>query len=390
MRASRKLVTTVALAVSCGMAYAGNPLKVYVLVGQSNMQGQANVSTAKHMAADPKTKPLYDKLFDADGKAKVFNDVRIAAFSQGRDNADTGKNGALTGGYGRDASDNNVCGPELAFGVTMHDIVKQPILLIKTSWGGKSLYRDFRPPSAGALQDAKDPEAVGHYYRLMVKHVKTVLADPGKYHPAYNQADGYEIAGFVWFQGWNDLVDGGFYKNRHQPGGYDDYTKVMKLFIADVRKEFETPKMPFVIGVLGVGGPTKLYTNKRYQGIHQYFRDAMAAPANDPELKDAVKAVLTENFWPHDVEKAEEKASAFGKEAQEALKKEQEKDPKLTGKAAYQWQQDYAKNLMEKNMTVEERLALSGKSNQGFHYLGSLKFYSQAGEAFAKAIATGK
>ena len=53
----RKLTVIIAaMAMSCGLAYAGKPLKVYILVGQSNMQGTANISTAKHMAADPKAK----------------------------------------------------------------------------------------------------------------------------------------------------------------------------------------------------------------------------------------------------------------------------------------------------------------------------------------------
>ena len=46
----------------------------------------------------------------------------------------------------------------------------------------------------------------GHYYRLMVEHVRRVLSDPGRVHPAYDPELGYELAGFVWFQGWNDMV----------------------------------------------------------------------------------------------------------------------------------------------------------------------------------------
>ena len=55
-------------------------LKVFILVGQSNMQGTGKISTAPHMAGDPKTKPLHDKLMDGD-KPRVFNDVRITAIS---------------------------------------------------------------------------------------------------------------------------------------------------------------------------------------------------------------------------------------------------------------------------------------------------------------------
>ncbi|MFO0797351.1 MAG: hypothetical protein U0804_07720 [Gemmataceae bacterium] len=39
-------------------------------------------------------------------------------------------------------------GPERGFGVVLGDRQPQAVLLVKAAWGGKSLYRDFRPPSA--------------------------------------------------------------------------------------------------------------------------------------------------------------------------------------------------------------------------------------------------
>ena len=114
----------------------------------------------------------------------------------------------------------------------------EPILIIKTAWGGKSLNTDFRPPSAGPYEfneaaarsssrnraristaiKAEKAEATGHYYRLMIDHVKKVLADIKQVYPDYDPRQGYELAGFVWFQGWNDMVDGGTYPNRDQAG----------------------------------------------------------------------------------------------------------------------------------------------------------------------------
>ena len=38
-------------------------------------------------------------------------------------------------------------GPELQFGHVIGDVVSNQVLIIKTAWGGKSLYKDFRPPS---------------------------------------------------------------------------------------------------------------------------------------------------------------------------------------------------------------------------------------------------
>jgi alpha-galactosidase len=40
-------------------------------------------------------------------------------------------------------------GPEFTFGIYAQKALKEPILIIKTAWGGKSIHTDFRPPSAG-------------------------------------------------------------------------------------------------------------------------------------------------------------------------------------------------------------------------------------------------
>ena len=44
---------------------ADKPLKVFILAGQSNMQGHANISTFDSMADDPKTAPLLKEMRDS-------------------------------------------------------------------------------------------------------------------------------------------------------------------------------------------------------------------------------------------------------------------------------------------------------------------------------------
>ncbi|MHC4734313.1 MAG: hypothetical protein ACYTDW_07605 [Planctomycetota bacterium] len=59
--------------------------------------------------------------------------------------------GQLTAGYGgrkNPTKPGDNIGPEFTFGIYMQKALKEPILIIKTAWGGKSLYMDFRPPSA--------------------------------------------------------------------------------------------------------------------------------------------------------------------------------------------------------------------------------------------------
>lgn len=314
------------------------PLKVYILSGQSNMQGHANVSTFDYMAKDPKTAPLLKTMQDSDGKPVVADDVWISYLSEARGGEKTVKKGKLTAGFG--ASDDRI-GPEFTFGLAMDKHHDEPVLLIKTAWGGKSLHADFRPPSASS-------DEAGKYYQLMVEHVNKVLEDPKQVVPDYNAQDGYEIAGFVWFQGWNDMVNGGVYPNRNKAGGYGQYSEYLAHFIRDVRKEFKAPEMPFVIGVLGVNGPTEMYESPRYKGVHQNFRDAMAAPASMPEFKGNVAAVLTEKFWDHKLDEARSK----------------KKDER----------------------TAEDEEILKGASNQGFHYYGAAKIMAPIGKAFADAM----
>tara|TARA_R110002096_G_scaffold42893_25_gene115403 strand:+ start:1312 stop:2523 length:1212 start_codon:yes stop_codon:yes gene_type:complete len=368
------------------------PLKVFLLVGQSNMQGHARIHTFEHIGMDPSTAPLLREMQDADSNPLVCDDVWISYLS-----TNLLKEGQLTAGFG---ADDDKIGPEFTFGIRMHELLGEPILLIKTAWGGKSLHTDFRPPSAGPYQftpaqlegfekkgkDVKTiqeekKEATGHYYRLTVDHVKTVLADIAKIYPNYDSKAGYDLAGFVWFQGWNDMVDSGTYPAREQPGGYDNYSKVLGHFIHDVREELSAPELPFVIGVLGVNGPVEKYGSdrQRHKSTHQNFRSAMAAPASLPKFKNTVAAVLTENYWDM---KLDELVTRNAKVKQAAKKIQSEES--LKGKEA----QAVLEELQKKEFSERELKAIEiGISNQAYHYLGSAKIMAGIGEGFAEAMA---
>ena len=358
--------------VTAAPVQAAEPLKVFILSGQSNMQGHAKITTFEHIGMDPKTAPLLKEMQSAGGKPTVCKDVYISYLS-GSKGGPTEKNGALTAGFG--GGDDKI-GPEFTFGLYMHKHLNEPILLIKTAWGGKSLHTDFLSPSGRELRNGQE---TGPYYKLMMEHVKKVLADPGKYHPAYNKEAGYEIAGFVWFQGWNDMVNGGVYPQRGSKGGYDLYSKLFAHFIRDIRKELDAPKLPFVIGVMGVGGPTKNYKSKRYVGIHQNFRDAMAAPAAMPEFKDTVAAVLTENYWDAQLAELDARKGQIG-----AKIKAEEKKRKLSRDERTAFQEKLTNELFKPE---ELKILQAGKSNAGFHYMGSGKVLAQIGKGFAEAMA---
>ena len=122
----------------CGTAMqaAGGPLKVYLLVGQSNMQGHAQVRTFDHIGMDPKTAPILKAIRNADGTPKVYQNVWISSVDPAAPEGE--RHGRLTAGYGASGRDTKI-GPELTFGIYMQQHVDEPILVIKTAWGGKSL-----------------------------------------------------------------------------------------------------------------------------------------------------------------------------------------------------------------------------------------------------------
>ena len=235
-------------------------VKVFFLVGQSNMEGKGNPIHIDTYKTDPLIEPTYSGLKDGDNW-KVRDDVWITypTKSQGA------KHGPLTVGYGTKGEES--IGPEFGFGHTVGNAVDGPVVLIKIAWGGKSLAVDFRPPSAGlpseqelesrlerarkrkpktTLDDIK--AGYGHYYREMIRHAKEELANIGDQFPNL-KGRRVEIAGFVWHQGFNDIINGDLRANK-----YADYTKWLAMFIEDVRKDLDAPNMPFVIGELSTGG----------------------------------------------------------------------------------------------------------------------------------------
>jgi hypothetical protein len=367
-------------------------LKVFILAGQSNMEGHAKIETFDYIGDDPATAPLLKMMRGADGNPAVCNKVWISYLTGTGDNNGEGT-GKLTAGFGSRRSPSESggkIGPEFTFGLTLDTALDSPVLIIKTAWGGKSLYHDFRPPSAGVYPRTPDDiaknrytkESSGHYYRLMIEHVKKVLADPKRVCPEYDSAQGFEIAGFVWLQGWNDMVNRDVYpipakddpKNR-----FAKYSEVLAAFIRDVRKDVGSPTMPFVIGVMGVGGA------KPDSGTLA-FREAMAAPSALPEFKGNVVAVHTAPFWSEELGAIAQKYESIRNMAY-TLKTKNKNGPNKDGTMTDEQQKEYLKKYEAEVISAEEAAKWKrGASNAGYHYLGCAKTFALMGKAFAEAI----
>ncbi|MCH2179834.1 MAG: hypothetical protein MK106_13620 [Mariniblastus sp.] len=246
------------------------------------------------------------------------------------------KSGKLGIGYG---ADQTKIGPEYGFGLSIAERVKGPILLIKTSWGGKSLNYNFRPPSAGTYQLSEKEESEGKAeeirknaslnYRMMNQTIHETLANLKDHHPDYDPNIGHRIAGFVWFQGYND---------QFSPEFRDNYKNNMISFIKDIRKEYNQPSMPFVIGVLGTGVTAEKVAQNQ---VSVGQREA----ANAPEFKDNVEAVESYIHYSH-----------------------------------------YSHQIFKKGWPEHYHEWDTVGSDRPYHYLGSGAFFVRLGDAFADSM----
>lgn len=255
-----------------------SPLKVFILAGQSNMEGQAvadldgkdyngGKGTLNYLLQDPAKAPRFQHLKDASGNWATRQDVWV------RYKPEEGavKAGDLTVGFTVYDGKHHF-GPELQFGHVMGELFTNQVLLIKTAWGGKSLYEDFRPPSSGGK--------TGKYYTKMLSDIREALANLKHDFPGYDGSK-YEFAGFVWYQGWNDGVD--------PTHAIPEYEQNLVNLIKDVRKDLNAPKLPFVVGEL-TGAWVKA------EGDWEDLRKAQSKAAKRAEFAGSVQFVETHDF----------------------------------------------------------------------------------------------
>jgi len=211
-------------------------------------------------------------LVDGDGNWTVRNDVY---FQEARV-AKEGRGCPLSA-----TSNGKSIGPELGFGHVMGAFHDEQVLLIKTAMGNRALGFDFRPPSSGRTDPDNQWESLE--YQLMVEGVRKTLDNIDKIVPGY-KGQGYQIAGFVWFQG---------HKDSFSEELIAEYEKNMVNMINDVRKEFKTPKMPAVVATVGFGGHNM--ADKFVKILEAQM--AVGDPKKHPEFAGTVASVDTRDFW---------------------------------------------------------------------------------------------
>jgi len=211
-------------------------------------------------------------LVDGDGKWTVRHDVYFQEARLAKD----GKGSPLSA-----TSNGRSIGPELGFGHVLGTFHDEQVLLIKTAQGNRSLGFDFRPPSSGRTDPDNKFESAE--YKLMVEGVRKTLDNIAKIVPGY-KGQGYEIAGFVWFQG---------HKDSGAEQSISEYEKHLVNLINDVRKEFKTPKLPAVVATIGFGG------HNMQDKFLRILKAQMAVgdEKQHPEYAGTVASVDTRDFW---------------------------------------------------------------------------------------------
>lgn len=242
-----------------------NPVKVFIVMGQSNTLEMGAVGGDKDGALEKaiKGENLYGFLTDAEGKWTTRQDVRNVSVMQKGDNMNVYRNDWLT-------ISGNKIGIEIGIGHQLGNAVEEPVMILKSSIGNRGLGWDLLPPgsesyeftgmdnktkkettwvyagykqSPNRWEKGTEPVPIGWYagkqYDDDTANAKKVLAEIGTYYPG---ATKYEIAGFIWWQGDKD---------RYDVAHASRYEKNLVNLIKALRKDFNAPDAPFVCATLG-------------------------------------------------------------------------------------------------------------------------------------------
>ncbi len=193
-------------------------------------------------------------------------------------------------------------GPELGFGHVVGNDSDDPVLVLKTSQGNRSLGWDFLPPGSPQFeQDGKiyagykespeswekgtEPKPIGWYagkqYDDCFGAAHEVLDNFDAQFPHW-KGRGYEIVGFAWWQGDKD---------RYNAAHAGRYEKNLVHLIKTLRAEFKAPEAKFVVATLGQTAKDSRDVNEKLILDAQLAVDGKAGKY--PEFKGNVSTVYT-------------------------------------------------------------------------------------------------
>ncbi|MCH1439802.1 MAG: sialate O-acetylesterase [Rubripirellula sp.] len=235
------------------------PVQVYILMGQSNMLNFGKVKGGDgSLETAVKEKKLYPYLIDDQGDWIVRGDVRnVRVMGSGTGGMREFNNEWMT-------ISGNV-GVEIGIGHAVGDVTDAPVMILKSAIGNRALGWDLLPPGSEGYEftDSKgktwvhpgykgsperwekgtEPKKIGWYAGMQydgdVARAKKVLSELDKYYPG---ANGYEVAGFFWWQGDRD---------SRSEALSSRYEMNLVHLVKQLRKEFDAPNANFVCASLG-------------------------------------------------------------------------------------------------------------------------------------------
>ena len=198
----------------------------------------------------------------------------------------------------------------------MGQLLDEPVLVLKSCIGNRGLGWDLLPP--GSKRFVKDGKVYAGYhekppvwdadpvkgvatepppfvdkngkpiewhaglqYDLDLADAKAALTDLAKIYPDY-KGQGYEIAGFVWWQGHKD--QGEVYAKN--------YEKNLENLIKSLRKDYTAPNAKFVLAT-GCGNPGRESFGLQIAEAQLAMNDTK----KHPEFAGNVKCVDSRDFW---------------------------------------------------------------------------------------------
>ena len=273
------------------------PVKVFVLLGQSNMLGFGRLTpedTNGTLTHAVKSKCKYPHLVDERGNWTERSDVRYVQVMHRNGKMSTLRNEWLT-------VKGNI-GPELQFGHIMGHVLDEPVLVLKSCIGNRSLGWDLLPPGSEQFEfqgkvyagykesplswdKGTEPKPINWYagkqYDDDIANAKRVLANIGEYYPG---ARDYEVAGFVWWQGHKD----------QNPAHAGRYEQNLVHLITTLRRDFNAPRAKFVLATIAFGGWD-------LEGPGLIVAKAQLAVSGEtgeyPEFQGNVKTIEARDFW---------------------------------------------------------------------------------------------
>lgn len=182
------------LSGAVALAEETKPVKLFLLGGQSNMDGCGKSNELPDVYKKP---PANVQIWD--NKTKLWVEL-------GKDSTAIARHEQF--------------GPELAFAHRLSKVYPDhTISIMKTSAGGTKLHTQWLPGKG--------------MHRVFIRNMNNAIADLEK------SKTPYEIAGMLWMQGESDS------ETTEMANAYEEN---LKALIADVRKQTKQDELPFVMG----------------------------------------------------------------------------------------------------------------------------------------------